>query len=392
MDSKNDTNTESSDEKEGRKTISMGELSMLGKDVFDLRCVIKNVWSNRAVISKRLNTVSLIVSLLFTLVYTVYVVFSGVVGKLSLGWGIALYAVVGVFAVLVIISLIISVKGRSATTQTVHYYGRSLKITRYCIKIASLVMAVISIVLTSLTETVEPARLAVDTVFLILSVLIIIFQAIGLFGGGLGSLVKWLLSPVTVKTKFSVVVLEWYQLFTSGESTSVLFKKIDEKYTLAIQHCIDCHLMPVLGNKKITSISAGDIQHLLDNLTIEDRQIAEGTLKNIFEYAEECGYVIFNPCRDLGLTNTIEKEEKKTMKQKVAGFGLRVVGNVIAKKLSANQEGKENDKADKAARKREKQEAKEARQEAKRAARESKKKKGEDEVAVTIYDDSPYKK
>jgi hypothetical protein len=258
-------------------------------------------------------------------------------------------------------------------------------------------MAIISIILTSLTQTVEPARLAVDTVFLILSIFIIIFQALGLFGGGIVTLVHWLLSPVTVKTKFSVVVLEWYQLFTSGESNSVFIKKIDGKYTLAIQHCVDSYLMPILGKKKITSISAGDIQHLLDGLPIEDRQIAEGTLKNIFEYAEECGYVIFNPCRDLGLGGTIEKEEKKTMKQRVAGFGLKVVGSVLAKKLVGGQEQKQQTKREEKEEQKEqaKRDKKQERQESKLKKREEKKLKknknkseAQEEVALTVIDSS----
>jgi hypothetical protein len=175
----------------------------------------------------------------------------------------------------------------------------------------------------------------VDTVFLILSVLIIVFQTIGILCGGIGGLARWLLSPVKVKTKFSVVALEWYQMLTSGDSTkSVVIKKVDVKYKEQIGRCIDNVFVPRLGKKKITAIGAGDVLTALTYVDEADKTIAEGTIKNVFAYAEECGYVVFNPCRDLKLEGTIEVVPKKTFKEKVAGWGLKFAKSYVKKTLS----------------------------------------------------------
>ena len=50
-----------------RHTITAEETFTLAKDVFDLRCFIKNVYANRAVIARRLNILTLTVSTVFML-------------------------------------------------------------------------------------------------------------------------------------------------------------------------------------------------------------------------------------------------------------------------------------------------------------------------------------
>ena len=59
-------NEENAEEKVSvRHTINAEETFTLAKDVFDLRCFIKNVYANRAVIARRLNVLTLTVSTVF---------------------------------------------------------------------------------------------------------------------------------------------------------------------------------------------------------------------------------------------------------------------------------------------------------------------------------------
>ena len=58
---KNNENIPEKEEKVNiRHTITAEETFTLAKDVFDIRCFIKNVYANRAVIARRLNIISLL--------------------------------------------------------------------------------------------------------------------------------------------------------------------------------------------------------------------------------------------------------------------------------------------------------------------------------------------
>ena len=66
---------------------------------------------------------------------------------------------------------------------------------------------------------------------------------------------------------------------------------------------------------------------MVDDTTEEDRPLVEGTLKSIFAYATECGYVTFDPCKDLNFEGSIEEEEKtkQTVKSRLINFGLKKI-------------------------------------------------------------------
>ena len=64
--------------REVRHTISAKETFTLAKDVFDLRTLIKNLYSNRAQIARRLNLIGTIFSVLFTILYAAFLLFSGI--------------------------------------------------------------------------------------------------------------------------------------------------------------------------------------------------------------------------------------------------------------------------------------------------------------------------
>ena len=66
-----------------RHTINAEEAFTLAKDVYDIRNVLKNIYNNRALIGRRLNLLTLSVSLVFTVLYVAYILCTGLLNKLS---------------------------------------------------------------------------------------------------------------------------------------------------------------------------------------------------------------------------------------------------------------------------------------------------------------------
>lgn len=328
-------------EKEIRHTINAEETFTLAKDIFDIRTFVKSVYANRAVIARRLNILSLVFSVAFTAIYIAYAIFSGLFKKLSLGWDIALYCVLGVYAVLVVTLIIFTVRASSANTKTVKRYNKILKAFRYSIKVVSLVMAITGLIMSSSRGDSAPILVAVDTVFLIISIVCTIVQAVPLIFGGLGGVARWLLSPVKRRVPFAEVVLEWYGLVISGQGQSKSVKKVAQQYFDDIGEIIDAYLIPQIGKKKITAISVNQILTVISSATEEEIPLVEGTFKSVFKYAEECGYIATNPCRDLNLEGSIEVIEKKkrpTIKDKIADVGKKVGVSILNKYLSPKDE------------------------------------------------------
>lgn len=208
---------------------------------------------------------------------------------------------------------------------------------RYAVKILSLVISVVALVLAAGGGEYSAQHMAVDVVLIILSILCIFVQAIPLLFGSLGKLARWLLSPVKIKYRFSTVALEWYELAvtTGGESKSV--KKVAKKYYDEIGVCLDNFLIPSLGKKYVSAIKPVQILNVADEAA-EDKPLVEGILKNIFSYATECGYVTFDPCKDLNFEGSIEEEEKqpKTFKSRLAGMGKKIGMSMLNKYIDKN--------------------------------------------------------
>ena len=250
------------EEKVIRHTINAEETFTLAKDVFDLRCVIKNIYNNRAVISRRLNILSLSLSLCYTLLYVAYMLFTGLLDKLALHTEIALYCLLGAYGVLFAAMIILSL----------------------C--------------------------------------------------GGLGKLARWLLSPVKMKYRFSSVALEWYELAVSENGGKKNVKRIAQKYYDDVGICLDNKLIPALGKKFVNTIKPSAILAVTEKTPEEDRTLVEGILKNIFAYATECGYVTFDPCRDLHFEGSIDEEEKPVagkMKTRLFNIGKKIGKSMLDK-------------------------------------------------------------
>lgn len=323
-----------------RHTITAEETFTLAKDVFDIRCFIKNVYANRAVISRRLNFLTLTVSTVFMLLYSAYVLFSGLTKKLNFTYGVVLYAFLGAYAALFIVLITLSICSSRSSTKNVKKYKKVQKIFKLLVRLISLAISIAAIVLSGG----EASNVALDILIIIFSVITIIFQVIPLLFGGIGKLVRWLLSPVKVKVKFSKVILEWYELAVSGSAQGGAVKKVSKKYFNDIGAVIDNYLIPALGKKYISSITSSALVSVVARIDEKDKPVLEGVLKNVFAYATECGYVTFDPCKDLNFEGSVEEEEKPqktTLKGKLLKMGEKLGKSMLDKYITGSSDKKD---------------------------------------------------
>lgn len=298
--------------KEVRHTISAEETFTLAKDVFDLRCLIKSVYANRAQILRRLSIVNTILSSVFTLLYVGFMVFLGVNKIVAYTSWIAVFSIIGVHvlftAVLVAFSL---VWGINSNTKSVKKKKRVLTWLRLVVRISSLIMGITAVIMSLISGTSDVVAVALDTIALIVSIVFVILSLFPLIFGGLGGLARWLISPTKVKLKFSFVVLEWFQLLSSENAASKTIRRVSKNYLNDIGRCVDNVLLPALGKKKVANVNSGHLITLVERVPEGDRHITEGVIKNVFEYAMECGYIVSDPCKEIELQGSIEVEEKK---------------------------------------------------------------------------------
>lgn len=310
-----------------RHTINAEEAFTLGKDVYDIRTLIKNIYGNRAVIARRLNILSLSVSLVFTLLYVAYILGTGLLKKLSVQTEIVLYCFLGVYGALFITLFILTMCGIGAKAKNIKRYSKVLSYFRLVVRLLSLAITIMALVFATMGGDYGAQHIAFDILLIIFSIICLIFQVIPLVCGGFGKLARWLLSPVKIKYRFSAVALEWYELAVTSSGNSKTVKRVSRKYCDEIGVCLDNFLIPALGKKYVSVIRPAQILSVVDDTTEEDRPLVEGTLKSIFAYATECGYVTFDPCKDLNFEGSIEEEEKtkQTVKSRLINFGLKKI-------------------------------------------------------------------
>lgn len=296
--------------REVRHTISAKETFTLAKDVFDLRCLIKNIYSNRAQIARRLNIIGTVLSVIFTLLYVAFMLFSGVRKIASFVSQIVAYATIGVFGLLVIVLIILTAVSGKCSARGIKKINKALKILRYVMRLISLAMSICALIMSFNGDAVDTFGVALDTVAVIISIISIIFSLLPLVFGGVGGLARWLISPPKLKHKFSFVILEWYQMLVSDNGASKATSKVSKEYLDDIGRCADGYLLPLFGKKKIQSITVSNIDAAIQGAPEKDRTLCEGVLKNVFAYATECRYVYVNPCKDMNLEGSIEVQEK----------------------------------------------------------------------------------
>ena len=212
-----------------RHTITAEETFTLAKDVFDIRCFIKNVYANRAVISRRLNILSLTVTTLFTLLYAGYVLLTGFTQKLAMDFKLVLYILLGIYGALIIVLIIIFICQSRANTKRAKKIKSVLKIFKLFVRLVSLAISVLALVLSGMAGGESASGMAVNALIILFSVIMLIMQVIPLLFGGFGKMARWLLSPVKAKHRFSSVVVEWYELAVSGTGTSGSVKKVSHR-------------------------------------------------------------------------------------------------------------------------------------------------------------------
>lgn len=323
-----------------RHTINAEETFTLAKDVFDIRCFIKNVYNNRAVIARRLNVLTLSISFLFTALYIAYIFATGLMSKLSLPAEVFLYVLLGAYGALFIAMLIITLAG-GRKAKNVKKIKKTLSVFRLIVRLLSLAIAIAALVFAAREGGVSATQTALNIVLIIFSIVTLVFTVIPLFCGGLGKMARWLLSPVKRKVRFSAVALEWYELTVTGGGTGLSVKKVSHEYYDAIGKCLDNFLIPQLGKKWVSSVKSALVLSVTDKAEDGDREIVEGILKSVFAYAEECGYVTFNPCKDLELSESIyvsEKPPKKTMKDRLVGMGKKIGKSMLDKYIISSSE------------------------------------------------------
>lgn len=321
-----------------RHTITAEETFTLAKDIFDIRCFIKNVYSNRAVIARRLNILTLTVSTVFMLLYSAYVLFTGLTRKLGFEFQIVLYCLLAAYAVLFVVLITVSVLGSKAGTKGVIKVKRALKAVKILVRLLSVAISITAIVL-SRSEKTAAANVAVDILIIVFSIITIIVQFVPLCFGGIGKMARWLISPVKMKCRFSKVILEWYELAVSGNAKSGAVTKVSKRYFEDIGRHIDTYLIPALGKKYINSIKPAALLNVVDRVSEEDKPVLEGILKNVFSYAAECGYVTFDPCKDLNFEGSVEEEEKpakQTFKERILKFGIKKGKSMLDKYIASS--------------------------------------------------------
>ncbi|MCD8286006.1 MAG: hypothetical protein LUD50_02115 [Clostridia bacterium] len=330
---------EEGETKEIRHTINAEETFTLAKDVYDIRNVIKRVWNNRAVIARRLNLVTLTASAVFTLLYAVFVIFGGILGKLTEGLKIYAYILFAVYVAFVIAILTVTLCSRGAKTKTVKRLSRAMKYLRLILRLLSLAVSITAIAL-STSENYTAAHEAWDIVVLVVSIIILIIEIIPLLFGGILRLCRWLMSPVKVKFRFNAVAIEWYDLVSRERSPRKGVKRVPKVYLEDISRVMDDILIPVLGRKYINTIRPAALLTIAAESPDEDRHIVEGVLKSLFGYAAELGYVAEDPCRDLGFEGSVEEEirKHKTFKERLLGVGEKVGKKALDKFISSSED------------------------------------------------------
>ena len=217
--------------------------------------------------------------------------------------------------------------------------GKILKIFRFGVRAASLVMSVFALSVTYTQGAEISLDLAVRTVVAIVSVISIILSLIPLIFGGLGGVARWLLSPTKVNKRFSAVALEWYGYASGASPAFASTNKVEVSRLEDIGRCVDSYILPALGRRKLSSVGVNQIFAAIDMAAPSDRSTVEGILKIVFDYAVECKYIASNPCRDLNLQGTIEVYEKPKKESLKVRIGKKI-GSSIIKQFLGEDDGK----------------------------------------------------
>ncbi len=272
---------------------------------------IKPVYDNRAQIARRLNAVSTAISIIFFMLYIPFLLMGKLYKDLSLGLDVAIYVCIGVYiATLFALFIVTLVSGKSSSTEMAKKHKKTRKIVLLVVRLASLAIAITALVISATHGNKSTIGATFDTVAIVFAVMSIIFTGLPLIFGGVAGFFRWLISPAKVKYRFSFVAIEWYQSLTSEQQLNKAIRRAARKYGERMRVLLDDYFLPAIGKKYMYAVDCAALLKLLDSVPAEERNIAEWMTKEIFDYAEECGYVRINPCKDLELEGDIDLEGK----------------------------------------------------------------------------------
>lgn len=272
---------------------------------------VKPIYDNRAQISRRLNAVSTAISIIFFMLYIPFLLLGKLYKDLSLGLDVAVYVCIGVYVATIAALLIVTVvSGTSTSTAMAKKHKKTRKIVLFVVRLASLAIAITALIISASRGTKSAVGATLDTVAIVFAVMSIIFTGLPLVFGGMAGFFRWLISPAKVKYRFSFVAVEWYQSLTSEQQLNKAVRRAARKYGERIGALLDNYFLPAFGKKYMYAVDRAALFRLLDSVPADERNIAEWMLKEIFEYAEECGYVKINPCKEMELEGDIDLEGK----------------------------------------------------------------------------------
>lgn len=273
---------------------------------------VKPIYDNRAQISRRLNALSTAISIIFFMLYIPFLLMGKLYKDLSLGLDVAVYVCIGVYiATLLALLIVTMVSGKSTSTTMAKKHKKTRKIVLLVVRLASLAIAITALVISASRGTKSTIGATLDTVAIVFAVMSIIFTGLPLIFGGMAGFLRWLISPPKVKYRFSFVAIEWYQSLTSEQQLNKAIKRAARKYGERMGALLDNCFLPAIGKKYMYAVDRDALLKLLDSVPSEERNIAEWMIKEIFDYAEECGYIRINPCKEMELEGDIQLEEKQ---------------------------------------------------------------------------------
>ena len=272
---------------------------------------VKPIYDNRAQIMRRLNAVSTAISIIFFMLYIPFLLMGKLYKDLALGLDVAVYVCIGVYvATLLALFIVTLASGKTTSTAMAKKHKKTRKIVLFVVRLASLAIAITALVISAANGTKDQVGATLDTVAIVFAVMSIIFTGLPLIFGGMAGFLRWLISPAKVKFRFSFVAIEWYQSLTSEQQLNKAIRKAAKKYGERMGALLDDYFLPAFGKKYMYAVDGAALLKLLDSVPAEERNIAEWMTKEIFDYAEECGYVKVNPCKEMELEGNIDLEGK----------------------------------------------------------------------------------
>ncbi len=286
--------------------------------VSDVMDFVNDFKKNKYHVKRRLNLIFLALSLIFAVLSGLNFVFSGTLDRVGAAWDITVYALLGLYALtLVGIGVAEMLYRRNVTVQTTKAYNKALTVFLRIVRTISLIMSAVTFAVTLIVGDLTGKALAMNIIVRVFSVIMFIISLSSSISKIFVKFIVWLKSPVN-KRQFRFVATEWYCKVSSDSKSNKAVKsvkKVKESRIEGAQRAIDEYLLKSLGKKYMDKIKASDIAAAVEQAPPYDRDDVEGTVKNIFEYAQEMKIIVDNPCDELAFSGDLGKKPRKPVEE-----------------------------------------------------------------------------